>query len=154
MLTHFTGYKMRTSIWKALKRRSNTICSAISRYNQLASQMNPPAPALDWKNVVNYAFVSEFDILRHAYSRVDITSCPWILPANREIASRHFKVLRAREELHRLNIEIRRLYTAISDEGYLLSKTVEGLLPVDPVLAAEVQDLSQNRARVNAVHLA
>jgi len=57
------GYKMRTSIWKALKRRGKAIRTALDKYNKLAMQMNPPAPILDWKNIVNYTFVSEFKIL-------------------------------------------------------------------------------------------
>ncbi|TFY75526.1 hypothetical protein EWM64_g8487 [Hericium alpestre] len=65
---------MHTSIWKALKKWGTAICNAIKRYNELAQQLNPPAPALEWKDVVNYTFVSEFDLLRHSYSRTDITS--------------------------------------------------------------------------------
>ena len=115
--------------------------------------MNPPAPILDWKNIVNYTFVSEFEILRHAYSRVDLASRPWILPANREIASRYFKVVRAREEIHWLNIELRRLYTALHDEQLYLQKTSESLKYTDSNLAAEILDVYHTRARVNQIHL-
>jgi len=97
---------MHTSIWKALKWRGKAIRTALDNYNKLALQMNPPAPTLDWKNIVNYTFVLEFEILWHSYSRTDLASRPWILPANHEIASRYFKVVRAREEIHWLNIEI------------------------------------------------
>ena len=73
---------MRMSIWKALKWRGAAICTAIDKYNKLATQMRPPALTLDWKNIVNYTFISEFEILRHTYSHADIASCPWIAPAN------------------------------------------------------------------------
>jgi hypothetical protein len=72
-LLHFlhdtlTGYKMRKSIWKALKQRGKAIRTAIDKYNKLVSQMKPPAPTLDWKNVVNYTFISKFEILQHSYA--------------------------------------------------------------------------------------
>ena len=69
-----TGYKMRTSIWKALKQRSKAIRTTIDKYSKLVATMNLPAPTLDWKNVVNYTFISEFDILWHSYSCADLTS--------------------------------------------------------------------------------
>jgi len=116
--------------------------------------MNPPAPILDWKNIVNYTFVSEFEILRHSYSRTDLASRPWILPANREIASRYFKVVRAHEEMRRLNIKIRRLYTAIHDDQHHLLNIADSLVQTDPLQAAEIRDIYQCRARVNRIHLA
>ena len=73
---------MRTSIWKALKRHSAAIRTAIDKYNKLTMQMRPPALMLDWKNIINYTFVSEFKILWHTYSCADIASCPWIALAN------------------------------------------------------------------------
>ena len=148
-----TGYKMRTSIWKALKRRGKAIRTAIDKYNKLAATLDPPAPTLDWKNVVNYTFISEFDLLRHSYSRTDINSRPWILQANREIATRYFKVVRAREEIRRLDIEIRRLFTAIHDEQQHLLKTSDSLALTDPAQAAELQDMYHARVRVNQIHL-
>jgi len=65
-----------------LKWRGTAIRTAIDKYNKLATQMRPPAQTLDWKNIVNYTFVSEFDILQHTYSGADIASRPWIAPAN------------------------------------------------------------------------
>jgi len=70
------GYKMHTNIWKALKKRGKAICTAIGKYNKLASQMNPPAPTLEWKDIVNYTFISEFDMLHHMYLCADILSRP------------------------------------------------------------------------------
>ena len=122
---------MQMSIWKALKQRGKAIRVAIEKYNKLAVHMNPPVLTLDWKNIVNYAFVSEFEILQHSYSRANIASHPWILPANREISSSYFKVLRAHEELHRLNVEIWRLHTAIYDEQQHLYKSTESLAEKD-----------------------
>jgi hypothetical protein len=145
---------MRTSIWKALKRRGEAIRTALNRYNKLAAAMNPPAPVLDWKDVVNYTFISEFDMLRHTYSRSDITQKPWALQANREVSSRYFKIVRAQEELTRLNVEMQRLRTGMVDEQRLLEETAERLEPTDAALAAEIHTIHKARVRVNRVHMA
>src|SRR5882762_944439 len=144
---------MRTSIWKALKCHGKAICVAFDKYNKLVIQMNLPAPTLDWKNVVNYTFVSEFEILRHSYSHVDPASCPWILPVNHEIASCYFKVVCAQEEIHWLNIEIRRLYTALLDEQNHLLTTSDSLILTDPNLAVEIRNVYHNRMRINQIHM-
>jgi hypothetical protein len=107
---------MRTNIWKALKHRGKAIRAVLQKYNKLAGRMNPPAPILDWKDIVNYTFVSIFEILCHSYARSNVSSKPWVLQANREISGCYFKVVRAHEEIVRLNIEMRRLYTATVDE--------------------------------------
>jgi len=155
LILHYTvtGYKMRTSIWKALKWRGKAIRTAIDKYNKLTINMNPLAPLLDWKNIVNYTFISEFKILWHSYSCADLTSHPWILPANREIASRYFKVVRARKEMHRLNIEICCLYTAIHDDQHHFLITANSLVQTDPVQAAEIRDIYRSCARINQIHL-
>jgi hypothetical protein len=75
------------------------------------------------------------------------------LPANREIASHYFKVLRAHEEMHRLNVEIHRLYTAIHDEEHHMLKISDSLLLTDPQ-AAKVCIIYHSHVRINQVHLA
>ena len=145
---------MCTSIWKALKQQGKMIRVALDKYNKLAIQMNLHAPTLDWKNIVNYTFVSEFEILQHSYSHVDLASHPWMLPANREIASCYFKVVHAWEEIHRLNIEICRLYTALHDKENYLLKTSDSLIHTDPNLAAEICNIYHTHVCVNQIHLA
>lgn len=70
---------------------------------------------------MDMAFVSEFDLLRQSHSTADILREPWMVPANRATANRLFKIMRAREEIHRLNIEIRRLrtYMHVEETTYL-----------------------------------
>jgi len=148
-----TGYKMQTSIWKALKRCGKAIQTAIDKYNKLATTMHLPALTLDWKNVVNYTFISEFDILWHSYSPADLNSRLWILQANHEIASRYFKVVHAREEVHRLDIEIRCLFTAIHDEQQHLLQTSDLLSLTDPAQAAKLQEIYHARVHTNQIHL-
>ncbi|KAI0083349.1 hypothetical protein BDY19DRAFT_987928 [Irpex rosettiformis] len=146
------SYKLRTSIGKAMKTRSKAIHNALKKYNVLASQMNPPAPILEWKDVMNYTFVSEFDLLHHMYSHKDISQLPWAVQVNREIAGKYYKIKCAQDEILRLNVECRRLLTHIRDEeaGYL--QLVQQLTPSSPLLAAEVRKTYENRRRVNRVH--
>jgi hypothetical protein len=81
--------------------------------------MSPPCRQLTWDEVVEYAFLADFDLLRD--SRKDIRTRPWAQPANRVLMDEYFKIERAREEIDRLNIEIRRIITHIEDEeNYLL----------------------------------
>ena len=76
------GYKLRRQIGKALQRRSEAIRKALDRYNTQAARLDPPRPALSWKEIIDYTFIGEFDLLRH--SRDDIRSTPWTQPARRE----------------------------------------------------------------------
>jgi hypothetical protein len=80
--------------------------------------MDPPKPDLAWEQVVEYAFLAEFDLLREG--RDDIRNKPWALPAGRVAMDRHFKMLRADEEIERLNLEIPRLLTYMADEKEFL----------------------------------
>ncbi|KAJ7075097.1 hypothetical protein B0H15DRAFT_956756 [Mycena belliarum] len=72
-----TGYKMRKHIAKALQARSKAVKSAIDNYNSAARALDPPMPMLGWEQVVEYAFLADFDMLRD--TNVEIQSRPWTL---------------------------------------------------------------------------
>ncbi|KAJ7720635.1 hypothetical protein B0H16DRAFT_1666433 [Mycena metata] len=91
-----TGYKMRRHIAKALQTRSEAVKNAINRYNIAAASLEPPAPQLTWEEVVEYAFLADFDFLRATD-----------------------------EEIKCLNVEIRRLVTWIHDEDRFLRRWEE-----------------------------
>ncbi|KIK32736.1 hypothetical protein CY34DRAFT_100864 [Suillus luteus UH-Slu-Lm8-n1] len=146
-----TGYKLRQQISKALQRRSEAIRNAINRYNVQAVALNPPRPKISWKDIADYSFLGEFDLLRH--SRTDIRSEDWAKPAHREATTKYFKLCRAREELTRLNVEIRRLRTAIHDEQAQTIAVIEDLHLSDPKLAQELRRRWRLRGAINAVHL-
>ncbi|KAJ3924409.1 MAG: hypothetical protein NXY57DRAFT_881555, partial [Lentinula lateritia] len=109
-----TGYKMRKHLASALKKRSKSIQNAITEYNNIAIKMKPPRRQVDWEEVVEYAFLSKFDILRD--TREDIRKRPWAVPANRVIMTQFFKVVGAEDELARVHQEIQRLITSIQHE--------------------------------------
>ncbi|KAJ6469111.1 hypothetical protein DFH09DRAFT_1254063 [Mycena vulgaris] len=110
-----TGYKMRKHIAKALQARSKAVRSAIEQYNAAAVTLDPPMAMLTWEQVVEYAFLADFDILRD--TRAEVQSRPWTRPAYRIAMDRYFRIERAREEIKRLNVEIPRVVTWIHDEN-------------------------------------
>ncbi|KAJ7838459.1 hypothetical protein B0H14DRAFT_3087059 [Mycena olivaceomarginata] len=131
-----TGYKMRSHIAKALQARSKAIRNAIERYNKVALSMEPPMPTLDWDQVVNYGFLGDFDLLRDTTD--SISSRPWTRRSYRLAMDSYFKILHAREEIQRLNIEIKRVVTWIDNEDRFLRKKEEELKETDPLLAVQV----------------
>ncbi|KAJ7236754.1 hypothetical protein B0H12DRAFT_986328, partial [Mycena haematopus] len=148
-----TGYKLRKHIAKALQARSKALKAAITRYNEAAAALTPPRESLDWEEVVEYAFLADFDLLRDA--RVDIRQEPWALPSGRAAMDQHYKLLRADEEIVRLNVEIRRLVTYMGDEESFLVRE-EGRLrdEGEAALAHQVRILRSERGRFTAVHMA
>ncbi|KAJ7718976.1 hypothetical protein B0H14DRAFT_3098641 [Mycena olivaceomarginata] len=91
-------------IAKALQARSKAVKNAIGNYKHRRWLAGPAMPHLSWEQVVEYAFLADFDILRD--TRTEVQSRPWTRPAYRLAMDRYFKILRAREEIKRLNVEI------------------------------------------------
>ncbi|KAG2082733.1 uncharacterized protein F5147DRAFT_541542, partial [Suillus discolor] len=67
---------------------------------------------------------------------------------------KHFKVVRAHEEITHLNVEIARLHAWIDQEDAHLSSVATSLLASNPLLSQEVQHRYEERHRVNNVHRA
>ncbi|KAG1854936.1 hypothetical protein DFJ58DRAFT_716274 [Suillus subalutaceus] len=132
-----TGYKLRQQISKALQCRSEAIRNALGQYNTQATALVPPRPQLTWKDIVEYSFLGKFDLLRQ--SRSDIRSLDWTKPAHREATVKYFKIQCTREEIQRLNVEIRRLRTAIYDEELTVNATIEVLLTSNRPVGLELQ---------------
>ncbi|KAG1751306.1 uncharacterized protein EDB91DRAFT_1013719, partial [Suillus paluster] len=125
----------------------------LAEYNELAPSIQPPAPYLEWNNIVNYRFISEFELLKLAYSQhPEILSKPWTVPGHRKVAVKYFKILHAQEEITCLNVEVCRLRTAISDGHARLRSSVSRLQDSDPDLLAEIEEIHCDRLCVDAVH--
>ncbi|KAJ7851290.1 hypothetical protein B0H14DRAFT_3085820 [Mycena olivaceomarginata] len=139
-----TGYKMRKHIAKALQARSKAVKNAIGNYNTAAGLLDPPMPHLSWEQVVEYAFLADFDILRD--TRTEVQSRPWTRPAYRLAMDRYFKILRAREEIKRLNVEIPRVVTWIRDEYKVLCRK-------EQELGVEVRRYRERRGRFDDGHM-
>ncbi|KAG2745458.1 hypothetical protein P692DRAFT_201653893, partial [Suillus brevipes Sb2] len=146
-----TGYKMRKHISKAIARRSGAIRTALEKYNMLAPLQVPPRPTLDYTEVVGYASLGEFALLK--YSRHDLLAKPWAVPESREMAAKFFKVLRSHEELTRLNVEICRLSAWVDFEDKEILSAIDALNAMDSdLLAAELQMRYARQHRLNNVH--
>ncbi|KAJ7766007.1 hypothetical protein B0H14DRAFT_3510101 [Mycena olivaceomarginata] len=156
-----TGYKMRRHIAKSLQARSKAVKNTIDRYNDAALALDPPMASLTWEQVVEYTFLADFDILRD--TRDEVQSRPWTRPAYRLAMDSYFKLCRAREEIQRLNIEIRRVVTWIRDENrFLLDqeeslRSEEGKSPedaeMDRLLAVQVKLYRERRGRFDRTHI-
>ncbi|KAJ7334637.1 hypothetical protein DFH08DRAFT_813710 [Mycena albidolilacea] len=98
----------------ALQARSKAVRNIINRYNAAVIVMETPMAQFTWEQVVEYTFLADFDILRDTCAEVQAK--PWTRPSYHLTMDTYFKIQWAREEIQRLNIEIRRLITWICDE--------------------------------------
>ncbi|KAG0698993.1 hypothetical protein DFH29DRAFT_983677 [Suillus ampliporus] len=146
-----TGYKMRKHIAKALQTQSAAIRTALERYNSAAWTLSPPCQTLKWEEVVEYAFLANFDLLRN--SREDVSQQQWATPTARQATNLYFKMCHAKEEITCLNIEIRRLVTYMCDEDHYLRTCQRQLKAIHPALAHQVHVRHHIHARFNAQHL-
>ncbi|KAJ7150768.1 hypothetical protein C8R46DRAFT_1166724 [Mycena filopes] len=147
-----TGYKLRKHIAKALQARSKGVKSALERYNEAAAAMSPPRTQLTWEQIVDYAFLADFDLLREG--REDIRAEPWAQPAGRAAMDQHYKLLRADEEIARLNLEIPRLITHMADEDtFLLYHEQRLAREGSAALAHQVAVHRTERARFDTLHM-
>ncbi|KAK7447347.1 hypothetical protein VKT23_014057 [Stygiomarasmius scandens] len=142
-----TGYKMRTHIASALQKRSKAIRKAVKRYNAAALALQPPRATLDWTKISHFSFLDQFNILQD--SRHTLFDKAWSKPTVRELMKKHHRVCRAREEIIRCNVELRRLHTSIIDEHRHFDRVVTQLKEESSALLGPVQDYVERRRRVN-----
>ena len=145
------GYSLRKHIANALKAQSIVIRTALDRYNSAALALVPPRQVLDWNQVVKYAFLSDFDLLRDACQ--DIQRKPWATPAAHLAIDQAFKLKRAEEEIAWLNIEVPCLATYIRDEDICLHTKQAELSLSHPTLALQVKIHWMEHGCFNAHHL-
>ena len=141
---------MRKHIAKLLQSRSQAIRTALERYNLAAATMHPPKPQLHWDQVVEYSFLSQFDLLR-SNSRQNITERPWATPAGRLAMDLYFKVQRAHEELQQLNLELQHFVTWLVDEETFLLQAERSESNVN--LRFHIAQYRCKRARFHSHHL-
>ena len=89
---YLLGYKVCELISCALKTQGKAICTVLNKYKNIALKMDLPALILQWRYLMEYSFISEFELLKHAHSHRIITTEPWALPLNHEMALKHHKI--------------------------------------------------------------
>jgi hypothetical protein len=127
------GYKARVHMTKGIKRREKAVHAALNLYNTAACAVAPPRPTITFNELTEYAYLANFDFLRH--SEHGAQDAEWSRPANRRCVELWQRVQRAKEEIVRLNVEIRRVLTHIRDKESFLSSQHAGLMASDPNLA-------------------
>jgi hypothetical protein len=151
IVNYHVGYKFRKHIAKALSARSQAIQSALVSYNEAAASLVTPARKLLWSEVVEYAFLADFDLLRNPEELAEVQ--PWAVPASRKIMDAHFRIERAHEEILQLNIEIRRVVTKIRDGCvFLLAKEAE-VRQTDPGFTFMIGLHRKERGCFDEVHM-
>ncbi|KAL0573003.1 hypothetical protein V5O48_008970 [Marasmius crinis-equi] len=145
-----TGYRMRQHLAKSMQARSKAIENALKAYNAAAEALNPPKPTLDYKEVMEYTFLSDFDLLGD--TRMDVRQQPWAQPKNRQLVTKVCQLLRAEEEIKRLNNEIQSLCTYMKEEAEFLQLRGQELREVDPLLSHQIRLHGWERARFNDLH--
>lgn len=151
LTTLHAGYKLRKHIAKALQARSRAVKTALGEYNIAAGSLTVPRPSMTWEQVVEYTFLSDFDLLREG--REDIREEAWAKPASRIAMDQYFKFLRSQEEIHRLNIEIPRFLTYMSDEEAFLWREEQRIRREgDNVLGYQVGKYRMRQGRFNDGH--
>jgi hypothetical protein len=106
---------------------------------------------LHWKDVVEYAFLADFDLLSDA--RQDILQRAWATPAAQLAMDLHFKICRAKEEIQRLNIEIPRVATYIRNEDRYLCACEDQVHTFNSQLAHHIYLHRMEQGRFNAHHM-
>ena len=145
------GYALRKHISNALQKRSAAVRTALDRYNAAARLMTPPRTTLKWDDVVEYAFLSDFDLLRD--SRQDIRVHPWSTPTGRFTLDTSFKIRGAAIELKRLNLELIRVATHIRDENLFLRTRADELHSSNPLMAHQINVYHMVRGCFDGYHI-
>ncbi|KAJ8082799.1 hypothetical protein PM082_008655 [Marasmius tenuissimus] len=142
------GYKQRTKITQALKSRAEAIKKALDAYNSAAERMDPPRATLSWNSIIEMASLADFDLLKDTH--LDIAQLPWAKPDNRQAMQLHFGILRAREEIDRLNVEIKRLVTFMLDDHADYHHAIISTRDSNPDLASELVRQQTHRLAIHA----
>ena len=142
---------MHKHIGKALQARSSAIRTALDQYNTAAQALSLSHQMLHWKEVVEYTFLTDFNLLHDAHQ--DISQCLWATPAAQLAMDLHFKICRAKEEIPCLNIEIRQVATYICDEDCYLRAWENQVRTFNPQLAHHIYLHHMEQGWFNAHHI-
>ncbi|KAI6010380.1 hypothetical protein BKA83DRAFT_4467512 [Pisolithus microcarpus] len=134
-----------------MNRAGTAIRAALDHYNTAAHTMNPPRHQLHWDEVVKYAFLSEFNLLRD--SRQDISWQPWTTPTAHLMMDWYFKKCRALEEVQCLNVKIHCFITYIQDEDRYLCRCEEQLRATHGLLAHQISIRRNVHGHFDTLHL-
>lgn len=141
---------MHTQISNVLNKHSNAIQMALTKYNAIASTVNPPWPQLQLKDILDYVCVGQFDLLH--LSRHGILEKPWAQLAAQAATSAYFKLKRSQEEIVQVEIEAWQLSQFMSDVEGRVDKVYTALCESVPALAVQVARYGQYLSSAHKYH--
>ena len=119
------------------------------QYNAAAKALG--RRTLEFDEVVDYAFLANFDLLRD--TRQDISTCPWASPTARLAINTYFKLCRAEEEVICLNVEIHCMVTYLVDEERYLRACEALYQDTHPMLVHQISRYHAICSRFTQLHL-
>ncbi|KAK7049557.1 hypothetical protein VNI00_005588 [Paramarasmius palmivorus] len=137
-------YKQRDKITNALKARAGAVRSALDRHNAAAAKIQGREPIV-WDDIVKMVSLADLDYLKD--TRLDIRTVPWAKPENRNAMELYFGLERAREEINRLNVEIKRLITFMIDDEADFWLAIEEIVTGDTEPTQEQLDFKMHLQR-------
>jgi hypothetical protein len=111
-------YNQREKINQALKNRLDAIHTSLDKYNKAAKALN--RDQLTMAEVMKMTSIADFHLLGE--TRDDIRNARWTHHDAREATWLYFRVKQAREEVERLNVEMKRQITYMIEEHTLYSQ--------------------------------
>lgn len=124
--------------------------TAVKEYNTAAANYDSNIKEIDAKEVLEYVYIGQFDILRS--SRRQVTTKPWARPAEREALVSFYKLQRAHEEISRLNVEIMRLKTYMRDYTLDAERILSTLEKENQLLGHQVSKRHRLQSSFNTTH--
>ncbi|KAI0681926.1 hypothetical protein BC835DRAFT_1311737, partial [Cytidiella melzeri] len=134
-----TGYKMRTHIMKSLQTQCKANQQAITAYNAAAAALDPPRPPLNWSGRLSLSRAIR-PVTRHLPGQPAVCACLKMC----------LRICRTREEIDRLNIEVRRVHTAIRDKRILFRQIRDRLIAVGDPMLGVVIEFTKRRQQINS----
>lgn len=114
--------------------------------------MKPKRPTIEAEQVLEYVFLAEFDLLRD--SRFELHRQAWAQPRERNLCDAYYKLQRSKEEIIRINVELKRLVTFICDFESQLDTCVQDLTEQDSLLAYQMQKRQLLYLSIHHLHFA
>ncbi|KIY64702.1 hypothetical protein CYLTODRAFT_456946 [Cylindrobasidium torrendii FP15055 ss-10] len=141
------AYKVRTHMCKALMSRQKAIRTLIEQVNRLAPDLG--VKKLSFADVTHYEFLDQVHILIDPNLAKERSNAKWAQPVMRNIMRRWQRINRAKEEIVRCNIGVRRLHTHIQDEEKFFDTVLEGLTAKSSAVLGPTTEYITRRRRTN-----
>ncbi|KAI6120039.1 hypothetical protein EDD16DRAFT_1692465 [Pisolithus croceorrhizus] len=136
-------------IGKALQMHLAAIQAALTHYNTAVKALGHQT--LEFDEVVEYAFLADFDLLRD--TQQDVSTCLWASPTAQLAINTYFKLCQAKEEVVCLNVEIHHIMTYLIDKDHYIQACEALYQDAHPALAYQISRYHTIHSRFTPLHL-